>query len=135
MSNVVLADANVLIALTVNDHEHHEVAHSWFDRWLGDLATCPITQGALVRFLIREGASIADVGEILDAYAAASWHRFWPDDLDFRAAMLTMVTGHRQVTDAYLVALAVARDSRLVTLDAGLAAAHSPDHVTLLASR
>jgi predicted nucleic acid-binding protein len=51
----VLLDANVLIALLVEDHVHHEAAESWFVGMGGNFATCPITQGSLMRLLIREG--------------------------------------------------------------------------------
>ncbi|GAB3804489.1 hypothetical protein GCM10028798_24830 [Humibacter antri] len=50
---------------------------------------------------------------------------FWPDDVSYVDAALNTVTGHRQVTDAYLVALASGRPvAVLATMDAGLAQAH-----------
>jgi predicted nucleic acid-binding protein len=49
-------------------------------------------------------------------------HEFWPDDLPYDASILRGVLGHRQVTDAYLVALARRRRARLATFDAGLVA-------------
>ena len=55
----VLLDANVLIALLVDDHVHHEAAESWFTDMAGNFATCPITQGSLMRLLVREGQSAA----------------------------------------------------------------------------
>lgn len=54
------------------------------------------------------------------------WHRFVPDSLPFDGAMMRGVIGHRQLTDAYLVALAASAGARLVTLDRGLAALHRP---------
>ena len=53
----VLLDANVLIALLVEDHVHHGAAENWFTGMSGNFATCPITQGSLIRLLIREGPS------------------------------------------------------------------------------
>ena len=47
----VLLDANVLIALLVDDHVHHQAAENWFVGMTGDFATCPITQGSLTRLL------------------------------------------------------------------------------------
>ena len=55
----VLLDANVLIALLVEDHVHHAAAENWFTGMSGNFATCPVTQGSLVRLLIREGQSAA----------------------------------------------------------------------------
>ena len=51
----LLADGNLLIALTVEDHIHHDRALTWFETVEPVLATCPITEGTLLRFLIREG--------------------------------------------------------------------------------
>ena len=49
-----LLDANVLIALTVAEHEHHERASTWAAT-VNRFAVCPIVEGALVRFLVRTG--------------------------------------------------------------------------------
>lgn len=124
MTAAHLADGNVLIALTVSDHVHHDAAVEWFGRVEPDLATCPITEGALLRFLIREGSSAVEAMTVLDAIRAQQWHRFISDDLAMGVGDLAGVIGHRQVTDAYLVALGRHHDTPLVTLDRGLAALH-----------
>lgn len=126
-----LADGNVLVALTVADHVHHDVALGWFDTVAPDLATCPITEGTLLRFLIREGASATDASAVLGAIHDQSWHQFWPDAIPCRAEHLVGVIGHRQVTDAYLVALARHHGGEVATLDRGLAALHSNDAVLI----
>ena len=53
--SVALLDGNVLVALAVQDHMHHQHARDWLSGHDGNLATCPITQGTLLRFLVREG--------------------------------------------------------------------------------
>ena len=53
----VLLDANVLMALLIDDHVHHQAAENWFTGMTRGFATCPITQGSLMRLLIREGQS------------------------------------------------------------------------------
>lgn len=126
-----LLDANVLIALTVGDHLHHEVVESWFARRTERFATCPTTQGALVRHLLRSGAVVAEAVDVLGGVTSSPDHEFWPDSVGFDAVSLRGVVGHRQVTDAYLAGLARSRDGRLVTLDRGIAALH-PDVVVLL---
>ena len=111
-----LLDANVLIALGVPQHVHHERC----DRWLATIesfATCPITQGAVVRFLVRSGEVASDAQRWLEAVAARSDHAFWPAEIPFAATDLTDVTGHRQVSDAYLRSLALARGGLVATLD------------------
>jgi uncharacterized protein len=123
---VTLLDANVLIALVVVDHVHHDAAETWLAREGGGFATCPFTETALVRFLVREGWSARDAGAVLAEIARHPRHAFWPADLGADAVAWDRVDGHRQVTDAYLVALARARGARLATFDRGLAAVH-PD--------
>ena len=119
-----LADANVLIALTVEDHVHHRQARAWFESHTDELATCPITQGALLRFLIREGVGPRDALGALRHIQSLPQHAFWADEIGFDATVLAGVIGHRQVTDAYLAALARHFSGQLVTLDRGLAAQH-----------
>lgn len=126
-----LADGNVLIALTVADHVHHDAAVAWFEGTDVSLATCPITEGTLIRFLLREGQTAHEAISVLEALRAQPWHRFWPDSLPYERTQLGGVLGHRQVTDAYLVALAADHAERLVTFDRGLSALHG-DTVHLL---
>lgn len=126
----VLLDANALIALTVVDHVHHDVLENWFTQRSEPFATCPVTQGALVRFLLRGGASSRDAVDVLRALRGAEAHEFWPDALGYDDIDMRGVVGHRQVTDAYLAGLARSRNGRLATLDRGLAALH--DDVALL---
>ncbi|MBO0848161.1 MAG: PIN domain-containing protein [Pseudonocardia sp.] len=115
-----LLDANVLIALTVADHEHHARASAWASG-ITRFAVCPVVEGALVRFLVRVGESAGVARQVLDAVQALPACEFWPDSLSYAEADLDRVRGHRQVTDAYLVSLAADRaDARLATLDEGL---------------
>jgi toxin-antitoxin system PIN domain toxin len=129
--SVFLADGNVLVALTVHDHIHHDVAIRWFDQAEPNLATCPITEGTLLRFLIREGWRALDAVAVLESMRTQPWHRFWADAVPFEAAHLAGVIGHRQVTDSYLVALSRHHRGQVATLDKGLAALHG-DAVHLL---
>ena len=114
-----LLDANVLIALVVAEHEHHERATVWA-AGIERFAVCPVVEGALVRFLVRTGESPAVATQLLVAIHAMPRSEFWPDGLSYADSDLRHVHGHRQVTDAYLVGLAVSRHARLATLDEGL---------------
>ena len=120
-----LLDANVLIALVVAEHVHHNTAAEWLSASDAAFATCPITQGSLVRFLLRTGQSAAAAREVVSAIEGASGHEFWPDSVSFAVVELGGVVGHRQVTDAYLAQVARSRDGQLATLDSGLAHLHS----------
>lgn len=119
-----LLDANVLIALVVADHVHHDAAESWLARVGGSFATCPITEGSLVRLLIRQGQSAATAKAVVVALADSPRHEFWPDNISYRDVSLDGVIGHRQVTDAYLVQLARSRHARLASFDQGMAKLH-----------
>ena len=120
-----LLDANVLISLVVSDHIHHESAEEWHSKSSFAFATCPMTQGSLVRLLIRKGQTAATAREILDGIGWDPRHEFWPDRLSFADVVIAGVIGHRQVTDAYLAQLARAHKGRLATFDQGLAQLHS----------
>jgi toxin-antitoxin system PIN domain toxin len=130
---VHLLDGNVLVALADEAHVHHDAAVRWFAADTSPFATCPITQGTLLRMLLRHGAvaSPALAGEVLTRLCAHPRHRFWADDLTYTELSWTGVLGQRQVTDAYLAALARARHGRLVTFDRGLAALHGDVAVLL----
>ncbi len=120
-----LLDANVLIALVVAEHVHHDAAVGWLSASDTRFATCPITQGSLVRFLLRMGQSAALARGVVSAVEDANRHEFWPDSVSFAGVDLDGVVGHRQVTDAYLAHLSRSRKGQLVTLDGGLAHLHS----------
>jgi len=121
----VLLDANVLIALLVDEHVHHEAAESWFAGMTDRFATCPITQGSLLRLLVREGQSAATARQVLAGTTAHTRHEFWADDVPYTEVPCEGIIGHRQITDAYLAQLARARGARVVTFDRGMAKLHS----------
>lgn len=120
----VLLDGNVLIALIVAEHVHHAAAEDWFARDGRTFATCPITQGTLVRLVMRESQHAGVATGALSAVLDHPRHEFWADDIGYDEVRLDGVLGHRQVTDAYLAQLARNRDGRLATFDEGLAALH-----------
>jgi len=126
-----LLDANVLIALVVSDHVHHDAAEHWFAGLDDSFATCPITQGSLVRLLIRQGQNAEDARAVVIALTHSPRHEFWPDSVSFADFELQGVIGHRQVTDGYLAQLARANRGRLATFDRGLVALH-PDIADLV---
>jgi toxin-antitoxin system PIN domain toxin len=124
-SEVYLLDSNVLIALSTPDHTAHQTAIAWF-RTDQAFATCPITQGALLRFHLRWAVppSVYAAKELLRRIYALPSHHFWPDDVSYLQIPEAGVMGYRQLTDAYLVSLAAAHGGRLATLDEALAAVH-----------
>lgn len=115
-----LLDANVLIALTITEHEHHSRASAWIAD-IDHFAVCPVVEGALVRFLVRAGERARDAQRVLKAVHALPGCVFWPDSVGYADVALDHVRGHRQVTDAYLLSLAASYGAALATLDEGLA--------------
>jgi uncharacterized protein len=125
-SPVHLLDGNMLVALVSPSHVHHAAAERWFAANDLPFATCPITQGTLLRMLMNLGQ--LDSGSALAALnglAAHPRHRFWPDAIGYAGISWRGVIGHRQVTDAYLAGLARHFDGKLATFDRGLAATHA----------
>ena len=123
---VALLDVNVLIALFDPAHIHHEAAHRWFEvnrkyRW----ATCPLTENAFVRILSNpsypgQPTTIEDAASRLRTFCSEREHAFWPDSVSicergrFR---WNHVQGHRQLTDVYLLDVAISNHGRLATFD------------------
>ena len=127
----VLLDGNVLVALAVVDHLHHAAARRWFRVVEARFATTPITQGTLLRLLIRNDLGASQALSVLRGITRHPRHDFWPDDHPYDAPALRGVVGHRQVTDGYLAALARRRKGRIATFDDGLVIAQ-PDVVELI---
>ena len=125
---IALPDVNVLIALAWPSHVHHGVAHEWFQaKGRKGWATCPFTQCGFVRLssnpgIIPEATSPQDALALLREMTQVGKHVFWPDDADLASPEMPtdLLVGHRQVTDAYLLGLAVAHNGSLVTLDTGV---------------
>lgn len=122
MSSSYLLDANAVIALVIAEHEHHGRVSAWITQ-TERVALCPITEGAMVRYLVRVGETAATASQLLVALRQSPKVDFWPDSISYTEAALEHVIGHRQVTDAYLASLAASHQARLATLDEALAAA------------
>jgi len=139
-----LLDVNVLIALLDVDHVHRRVATNWLSRNLHQgWASCPITQNGCVRIMSQPaypgGFSPKAVAARLAEAAAGSEHAFWPDDVNLLETGTLdwgRVFGHRQITDLYLLALAVRQGGRFVTfnrrLDPAVVAGASSQHLVVL---
>jgi len=127
--NAALLDINILTALLWPAHEHHEAAHRWFRgragaRW----ATCPLTELGFVRIVSnpafsRDALSPTEGLALLGDNLAHRDHEFWADSVDLPAAVKGLeakLQGYKQLTDAYLLALAHQRKGVLATFDRGL---------------
>jgi uncharacterized protein len=123
-----LLDVNALIALSWPKHEHHASVQRWFARHAhGGWGSCAMTQAGFVCVTSQPGfggqsKSIDEVTSVLHKMLEHPGHRLVPMDFPFEAASKVCtggVVGHRQVTDAYLLA-AIRTGMKLLTFDSGL---------------
>lgn len=124
-----LLDANLLLALAWPQHVHHGLAHDWFARAVAKgWATCAITQMAFVRISCNPRLTVAGVtpdaaAALLAQMTAHPGHRFLseaPPLPGFALFGRRRLLGHGQVTDAYLLSLAMHHGFRFATLDRGV---------------
>ena len=121
-----LLDVNVLIALLDAAHIHHQRASQWLEQSLHHgWASCPLTQNGCLRIMAQpaypQALPLAAVAQRLGQAAATPAHLFIADDyslLDADSLHWPQLLGHRQVTDAYLLGLAVRHGCRFVSFDA-----------------
>ena len=123
---VALLDVNVLIALIDPYHIHHEAADNWFahNRQQG-WATCAVTENGLVRVCCKPSyqgtrATLKDGVASLRRLCEMQSHVFWSELLSIRDSRIfrwNHVQGYRQLTDLYLLALAVINGGKLATFD------------------
>ncbi len=125
---ILLLDASVLIPLLDEQHLLHAPAHAALRGRpaTAALATCAITQLALLRYLMRfrDDLGIDRSLTLLQQVTASARHRFLAQDCEPARGRWFGVIGHAQVTDAYLADLARAHHAKLLTADRGLAALH-----------
>ena len=124
---ISLMDVNTLVALFDPAHIHHERAHEWFEgSKVGGIATCPLTQNGLVRVLSNvkypgRRTTVTDALDRLRIFTEGSVHTFWSDSISLLDNCdARHIKGAKQLTDVYLLALAVKNDGCLVTLDRGI---------------
>lgn len=144
-AGVALLDVNVLIALGWPNHDAHGAARAWFNRearhgW----ATCAVTESGFVRVSSNRRALATSTTpqnaiEMLRRLTSLPGHTFWSDDLPLVVGDHldpTRMTGHRQVTDAHLVALCLRHSGRLATFDQGIGTLcdKEPDAVEVLSA-
>ncbi len=128
-----LLDGNVLVAICVRTHPHHQRAFGWFDKLTAPFATCAVTQGTLLRLHMQTSgsASARAAWAALAEFVQQADHVFWEDGFSYLDVAHEGLTGHRQITDAWLAALARRHGARVATMDGGFAALY-PDVVSLL---
>jgi hypothetical protein len=135
-----LFDVNVLVAILDEDHIHHQAATEWFDTPGLQWAVCPFTEAGLLRYMTRPKTgdmSMEEATTMLARLTQEPGYHYHPISADWQTLcgrFFKRLFGHKQITDAYLLGLAVREGSVLVTFDRAvlhLAGEHSK-HVLLL---
>jgi toxin-antitoxin system PIN domain toxin len=123
-----LLDVNVLIALLDSDHTSHGVALTWFAKHAREgWASCPFTQNGCVRIMSNPSYPNAlPVQAVMKRLADAcedEVHEFWSAEVSLLNPNIvdsTRIHGPRQLTDIYLLAIAVEQEGRFVTFNTGV---------------
>jgi len=130
-----LVDLNVLIALTDEEHEHHPAALRWFDSGgYQDWATCALTEAGFIRVMSNRRARIRSVKEatrLLGLLTVHPGHSTWPITEGWSAItspFTNRIFGHQQVTDAYLLGMAIKENGVLVTMDRAIRHLAGPNY-------
>ena len=124
-----LLDLNVLIALVDSAHQHYQKAQDWFiSSGKHSWGLCPLTEAGFLRVTTNPmyrpmphtfGEAIA----ILQVLKGHTNYRYWEIDkswVELTAPFAARISGHQQVTDAYLLGLAIKEKGILVTFDKGI---------------
>ncbi|WP_049781044.1 TA system VapC family ribonuclease toxin [Terriglobus saanensis] len=136
-----LLDVNVFVALLSEDHTHHQLVTAWFNTPSLLWAICPFTEAGFLRNATapRPGQiTMTEATAVLARMAQVPGYHYLPITADWRSLcspFSTRLYGTKQVTDAYLLGLAVREDLVLVTMDKGilhLAGNEYSAHVLLL---
>ena len=126
---IFLLDVNVLLVLHDPLHQHYRLVSRWFaNPAVKTFATCPVTQSGLMRIFTRGLPGLApltmhEAREALQNFVQQPGHVFWPDTppwLESTKSIFARMQGHRQITDAYLLGLAIHNKGKLATLDPGI---------------
>lgn len=140
---VHLLDVNVVLALLDEAHVHNEMAEQWFDTPGLQWALCAFTEAGVLRFLTRPKTgemSMAQVTAMLDSLKRQPGYHYQPIAADWQALTTPFIKrlhGHNQVTDAYLLGLAVREGLVLTTFDKALLhlAGEHEKHVLVLEAK
>lgn len=120
---------NALVALTSIEHPQYPKAQIWFDSLIDqEWGICPLTEAGYVRIVTNPASgpivkTFLHAAAILKDLARRPGYRYWPISGSWAALtapFAARITGHQQITDAYLLGLAIKEDGVLVTFDRGI---------------
>ena len=127
-----LLDVNVLMALGDSNHPHRAAALQFFEKCatVEGWATCPLTENAFIRIFGSHSypnglGSTTEARRVLNTFQAAPGHQFWSDDLSLTDVhAFPNLPDSPNLTDLYLLALALKHGGKLATFDQRIDPAH-----------
>jgi toxin-antitoxin system PIN domain toxin len=138
-----LLDVNVLVALLDEEHVHHQVVTEWFDTPGLQWAICPFTEAGLLRHMTRPkigDLSMEEATSMLAQLTREPGYHYQPISADWQTLcgqFFSRIFGHKQITDAYLLGLAVRNGLVVATFDRAMLylAGEHKKHVLILAAK
>jgi uncharacterized protein len=140
-----LFDVNLLVTMHLPGSNSFSQVQHWFSM-IGskNFATCAITQAGFIRVstqlaVIGGAIDVSEAKVALQRLTARSEHAYWPIDISYLEAVEpfeTRMLGYRQITDAYLLGLAIHHRGKLATLDRAIVHLAGPkfaEYVELIA--
>lgn len=135
-----LLDVNVLVARVFEDHIHHRAAKTWLSTPNLEWATCPFTEAGFLRYATRPGKNSIDMGQataILEELTQQPGYRYLSISADWQTLtrpFFKRLHGHNQITDAWLLGIAIQEGLILATFDRAIPhmAAEHRENVFLL---
>jgi hypothetical protein len=120
-----LLDVNALVGLLWSMHSLHGKTRAWFARERPIVLGCALTELSFIRVSMADktiAASFDDAERVLSQFITALGPRYRFVDAKPPGAMLRgkSIRSHKEVSDAYLCALAEANGAMLATLDTGI---------------
>ena len=124
-----LLDVNVLVALADQRHDQNQAARNWFaSSGKHNWGICPLTEAGFFRITtnpsfrsgphtFEQAIAIIQSLKVLPGYSYWEIRDSW---VSLTAPFAARLSGHQQVTDAYLLGLAIKENGVLVTFDRAL---------------
>jgi toxin-antitoxin system PIN domain toxin len=138
-----LLDVNVMVALTEPEHPHHQIVMDWFETPGLHWGLCAFSEAGFLRASTNPKVgfhTVQEATQVLADFVHHPGYSYWPITTgwaDLTTPFRERVFGHQQITDAYLLGLAVRRNAILITLDKAIQFIAGPkysQHVLVLES-
>ena len=118
-----LLDVNILVALFDPGHIHHRSVARWFSSPGLQWGVCAFSEAGFLRVSTSTAAgrrTLDQAANIIKSFSNDPNFSYWPIRSSWTLLtepLQSRIYGHQQITDAYLLGLAIKENGILVTLD------------------